>query len=54
MPPEHGPRFLRFDFHPTEEGWRLSEANTDVPGGSARVPAASPQPKLAISDSSSA
>ena len=24
---------LRFDFHWTTEGWRISEANTDVPGG---------------------
>lgn len=26
-------RFVRFDFHPTAEGWRISEANSDVPGG---------------------
>jgi glutathionylspermidine synthase len=26
-------RLIRFDFHHTTEGWRLSEANTDVPGG---------------------
>jgi len=26
-------RVLRFDFHWTEEGWRISEANSDVPGG---------------------
>lgn len=26
-------RCTRFDFHWTEEGWRISEANTDVPGG---------------------
>jgi len=26
-------RLIRFDFHWTTEGWRLSEANTDVPGG---------------------
>jgi hypothetical protein len=26
-------RFVRFDFHLTEEGWRISEANADVPGG---------------------
>ena len=26
-------RVLRFDFHWTTEGWRISEANTDVPGG---------------------
>jgi glutathionylspermidine synthase len=28
-----GVRVVRFDFHPTNEGWRVSEANTDVPGG---------------------
>jgi hypothetical protein len=27
------PRFIRFDFHHTDDGWRISEANTDVPGG---------------------
>jgi glutathionylspermidine synthase len=26
-------RLVRFDFHFTTEGWRISEANTDVPGG---------------------
>ena len=26
-------RVIRFDFHPTAEGWRISEANADVPGG---------------------
>jgi hypothetical protein len=26
-------RVIRFDFHPTADGWRLSEANGDVPGG---------------------
>lgn len=26
-------RQIRFDFHWTTEGWRISEANTDVPGG---------------------
>lgn len=26
-------RLMRFDFHPTEDGWRLSEVNSDVPGG---------------------
>src|SRR5262249_947872 len=26
-------RVLRFDFHWTPEGWRISEANTDVAGG---------------------
>ena len=26
-------RVLRFDFHPTSEGWRVSEVNSDVPGG---------------------
>ena len=34
----HGPsrgiaRLIRFDFHFTTDGWRISEANTDVPGG---------------------
>lgn len=26
-------RILRFDFHYTAEGWRISEVNSDVPGG---------------------
>ncbi|HEX8911901.1 MAG TPA: hypothetical protein VF796_06045 [Humisphaera sp.] len=26
-------RILRFDFHPTPDGWRVSECNADVPGG---------------------
>ncbi|HEX5138445.1 MAG TPA: glutathionylspermidine synthase family protein [Planctomycetota bacterium] len=26
-------RVMRFDFHPTAEGWRVSEVNSDVPGG---------------------
>lgn len=26
-------RLIRFDFHHTSDGWRISEANTDVPGG---------------------
>jgi hypothetical protein len=26
-------RVLRFDFHFTKEGWRISEVNSDVPGG---------------------
>jgi glutathionylspermidine synthase len=26
-------RTLRFDFHPTVEGWQVSEVNSDVPGG---------------------
>jgi glutathionylspermidine synthase len=26
-------RVMRFDFHPTREGWRISEVNSDVPGG---------------------
>lgn len=26
-------RLVRFDFHFTDDGWRISEANTDVPGG---------------------
>jgi len=28
-----GLRVMRFDFHWTTEGWRLSEVNSDVPGG---------------------
>ena len=33
--PAHGNsvRSLRFDFHPTRDGWRVSEVNSDVPGG---------------------
>jgi len=26
-------RLMRFDFHPTDEGWAVSEVNSDVPGG---------------------
>jgi glutathionylspermidine synthase len=26
-------RVMRFDFHWTEDGWRISEVNSDVPGG---------------------
>jgi len=26
-------RLVRFDFHHTTEGWKISEANSDVPGG---------------------
>jgi len=26
-------RVIRFDFHPTADGWSVSEANSDVPGG---------------------
>src|ERR1051325_5167730 len=26
-------RVIRYDFHPTDQGWRISEANADVPGG---------------------
>jgi len=32
-PPSKAPRVMRFDFHWTAEGWRVSEANSDVPGG---------------------
>lgn len=31
--PRGAARIARFDFHFTREGWRISEANTDVPGG---------------------
>lgn len=30
-------RVFRFDFHHTPEGWRLSEVNSDVPGGFAEA-----------------
>lgn len=32
-PSADGPRVMRFDFHPTAQGWRVSEVNSDVPGG---------------------
>lgn len=32
-PAQPGPRVMRFDFHYTTEGWRISEVNSDVPGG---------------------
>jgi len=28
-----GPRVMRFDFHLTTDGWRITEVNSDVPGG---------------------
>lgn len=31
--PEDNVRTLRFDFHYTSAGWRVSEVNSDVPGG---------------------
>jgi hypothetical protein len=31
--PDETGRLLRFDFHFTTDGWRISEANSDVPGG---------------------
>jgi glutathionylspermidine synthase len=31
--PTRGPRVIRFDFHWTDDGWRISEANADVAGG---------------------
>lgn len=30
-------RLMRFDFHPTETGWAVSEVNSDVPGGMAEA-----------------
>ncbi|HOQ01101.1 MAG TPA: glutathionylspermidine synthase family protein [Acetivibrio clariflavus] len=39
-------RLMRFDFHPTTEGWAVSEVNSDVPGGLAE---ASVLPKIACS-----
>jgi len=41
---ENHVRFMRFDFHPTKEGWRISEVNSDVPAG---YPEASVMPRLA-------
>lgn len=32
-PPVTVARVMRFDFHLTSEGWRISEVNADVPGG---------------------
>jgi hypothetical protein len=32
-PPTDAARLMRFDFHFTTEGWRISEVNSDVPGG---------------------
>lgn len=32
-------RAMRFDFHPTREGWKVSEVNSDVPGGYAEASA---------------
>jgi len=37
-------RLMRFDFHPTDRGWEISEVNSDVPGGLAE---ASVLPELA-------
>jgi len=33
LPSKAMARVMRFDFHFTTEGWRISEANADVPGG---------------------
>jgi glutathionylspermidine synthase len=33
IPTPSAARVMRFDFHPTTEGWRISEVNADVPGG---------------------
>jgi len=32
-PPVSAARVMRFDFHDTREGWKISEVNSDVPGG---------------------
>lgn len=32
-PAQRSLRVMRFDFHHTTEGWRISEVNSDVPGG---------------------
>lgn len=31
--PNKNVRLMRFDFHPTADGWAVSEVNSDVPGG---------------------
>jgi glutathionylspermidine synthase len=33
VPTPSAARVMRFDFHWTSEGWRISEVNSDVPGG---------------------
>ena len=38
-------RFMRFDFHPTTDGWQVSEVNADVPAG---YPDASILPDIAL------
>ena len=35
--PEQNIRLMRFDFHPVETGWAVSEVNSDVPGGLAEA-----------------
>ena len=35
--PQKHIRLMRYDFHPTEEGWVVSEVNSDVPGGFAEA-----------------
>jgi glutathionylspermidine synthase len=42
--PRRHARVMRFDFHPTADGWAVSEVNSDVPGGFAE---ASALPRLA-------
>lgn len=34
---EQNVRLMRFDFHPTADGWAVSEVNSDVPGGLAEA-----------------
>ncbi len=43
--PQNHVRLMRFDFHPTSEGWAISEVNSDVPGGLAE---ASVLPEIAM------
>lgn len=35
--PDRHVRLMRFDFHPTTDGWAISEVNSDVPGGLAEA-----------------
>ena len=35
--PKKHVRLMRYDFHPTDDGWTVSEVNSDVPGGFAEA-----------------
>lgn len=46
-------RLMRFDFHPTVDGWAISEVNSDVPGGFAEASLFPPQAASIIDRTSS-